>query len=201
MTLAWGEIYNVVVRGCWAIFFVVWTAGAVYNLLKGPPTEQRRLGLSAWVVGIALIVAARILVPRAVWAELTLDAALVRGAGVVLLVLSTLFTVWARLILGTMWSSLAVIKHKHQLRTTGPYAITRHPIYTGILGMLLGTMLMSDLGVWVFYFAVAVVLLTIKASVEERLLLEQFGGTYRDYQHRVAQLIPNPLHLGRERST
>ena len=34
------------------------------------------------------------------------------------------------------------------LRTDGPYAITRHPIYTGLLGMLLGTALLGGLGQW-----------------------------------------------------
>jgi protein-S-isoprenylcysteine O-methyltransferase Ste14 len=48
------------------------------------------------------------------------------------------------------------------LRTEGPYAVTRHPIYTGILGMLVGTALLSGLGYWAAVVAVAVAGLEVK---------------------------------------
>ena len=59
------------------------------------------------------------------------------GIGLVILLGSTVFTLWARFALGTMWTLDARLKEGHALRTDGPYRITRHPIYTGILGMLL----------------------------------------------------------------
>jgi protein-S-isoprenylcysteine O-methyltransferase Ste14 len=36
-----------------------------------------------------------------------------------------------------------VVKDDHVLRTDGPYGITRHPIYTGLLSMLAGTALIE----------------------------------------------------------
>jgi protein-S-isoprenylcysteine O-methyltransferase Ste14 len=42
-----------------------------------------------------------------------------------------------------MWSAAPAVKEGHQLRTTGPYAVTRHPIYTGIPGMMLGSGLLA----------------------------------------------------------
>jgi protein-S-isoprenylcysteine O-methyltransferase Ste14 len=104
----------------------VWAAGASYNALHAPPAERRHDGLNAWVVGIVLIVVGRTLVPQQLWADLTLDAAPLWVVGAAALVVSTLFTLWARLSLGTMWTSSAVIKMDHQPRTTGPHAITRH---------------------------------------------------------------------------
>jgi protein-S-isoprenylcysteine O-methyltransferase Ste14 len=53
------------------------------------------------------------------------------------------FTLWARFSLGTMWSVAPKVKGDHQLRTHGPYAVTRHPIYTGLLGMMLGATLLA----------------------------------------------------------
>ncbi|MGA2872801.1 MAG: hypothetical protein ABSF27_04345 [Candidatus Dormibacteria bacterium] len=48
--------------------------------------------------------------------------------GLMVLLASTGFTLWARFALGTMWRSHPTIKEQHALRTDGPYGITRHPI-------------------------------------------------------------------------
>jgi protein-S-isoprenylcysteine O-methyltransferase Ste14 len=78
----------------------------------------------------------------ALWSALAVHVTELQVIGVILLIAATLFTLWSRLVLGTMWSSAAAVKSDHQLRTGGPYRVTRHPIYTGILGMLAGTTLM-----------------------------------------------------------
>jgi protein-S-isoprenylcysteine O-methyltransferase Ste14 len=202
MTFSWDVLYTITVWGCWGIFCLMWAAGALYNVRHAPPAEQRRDGLNAWLVGIVLIVAARTLIPPQVLAALTFDALPLRVIGVALLLVSTLFTLWARLSLGLMWTSSAVIKRDHQMRTAGPYAVTRHPIYTGVLGMLVGTMLMSGLGVWIAYVIVGAAVLATKAAAEERLLVEQFGDRYRVYQGRVTALVPGlgRLHPGHWRT-
>lgn len=110
--------------------------------------------------------------------------------GAACLIIFTGFTLWARWSLGTMWSSSPEIKVDHQLRIDGPYRITRHPIYTGLIGMLLGTLLISEVGAWILYFPIVVVALIIKVSSEERLLKETFGEQYVQYQQRVPQLVP-----------
>ncbi|HTO72805.1 MAG TPA: isoprenylcysteine carboxylmethyltransferase family protein, partial [Gemmatimonadales bacterium] len=51
------------------------------------------------------------------------------------------FAVWARITLGTMWSGRVTLKEDHALIRRGPYALVRHPIYTGLLLALLGTAL------------------------------------------------------------
>ena len=58
-----------------------------------------------------------------------------------------------------MWSAAPAVKEGHQLRTSGPYAITRHPIYTGLLGMLLGTLLAAGAGPWIVPFPIALILI------------------------------------------
>jgi protein-S-isoprenylcysteine O-methyltransferase Ste14 len=49
------------------------------------------------------------------------------------------FTVWARIALGRNWSAEVTFKQDHELVETGPYALVRNPIYTGLLLMALGT--------------------------------------------------------------
>jgi hypothetical protein len=51
--------------------------------------------------------------------------------------------VWARRQLGKQWSPGITEKVGHQLVRSGPYRFIRHPIYTAMLGMYLGTALVS----------------------------------------------------------
>jgi protein-S-isoprenylcysteine O-methyltransferase Ste14 len=101
-----------------------------------------------------------------------------------------LFTVWARLHLGRNWSGSVTIKREHELVTSGPYALVRHPIYTGLLVALLGSTL--ALGDWraVLAFALASGALWRKLRVEEDWMRQQFGDAYQAYSQSVAALIP-----------
>jgi protein-S-isoprenylcysteine O-methyltransferase Ste14 len=84
------------------------------------------------------------------------------------------------------------------LWTEGPYAITRHPIYTGILGMFVGTALLSGLGYWTAVVAVAVVALEVKIHHEEQLMAASFPRDYPAYRRRVPRLIPGLGRLRRQ---
>jgi protein-S-isoprenylcysteine O-methyltransferase Ste14 len=95
-----------------------------------------------------------------------------------------------------MWSSRVVVRQEHALRTTGPYAITRHPIYTGMLTMFAGTALALGFGRWTFLFLILTVGLSVKARIEERLLSSAFPTRYAEYRRRVPALIPRPRLRG-----
>ena len=100
------------------------------------------------------------------------------------------FTVWARRALGTNWSGMPTIKQDHELITRGPYAVVRHPIYTGLLVAIFGSCL-AEGHVWsVVFFAMAVVLLIVKLETEEAILTREFPDAYPDYQQRTKALIP-----------
>jgi protein-S-isoprenylcysteine O-methyltransferase Ste14 len=81
----------------------------------------------------------------------------------------------------------------HELRTSGPYAVTRHPIYTAIIAMLAGTALTQGLGRWAALTVVVALVLGLKARAEERLLMRQFPLQYGRYRRRVPRLVPRPL--------
>ncbi|HYZ36446.1 MAG TPA: isoprenylcysteine carboxylmethyltransferase family protein [Pseudonocardiaceae bacterium] len=175
---------------CWGLFAVVWLAGAIYNSRRAPGARQRSAAVSPWLVGTAAVLMLTQLVPAHFWRPITADARWLALPGATLLTACTAFTVWARLALGTMWTSAAVIKDDHVLRTDGPYGVTRHPIYTGLLGMLAGTALVEGLGRWVAFFAVGVVLIGMKIRAEEELLERAFGAVYDQYRQRVPRLVP-----------
>lgn len=189
---------DVVVAACWAFVVSVWIAGAVYNARRGPAVERRSRANSMWVIGAALVWITFRWVPSHDWNAVSTRANAVATVGLVLLVVFTVFTVWARVALGTMWSTQAVTKSHHELRTNGPYAITRHPIYTGLVGMLLGTALAVGLGVWTMLFVLGLFVAELKIHAEERLLGDVFPTAYADYRRKVPQLVPG-LRLGRVR--
>ena len=111
-------------------------------------------------------------------------------AGAALAAAGMLFTVWARGHLGRNWSGIVTVKNDHKLITSGPYALVRHPIYTGLLLAFVGSALAR--GEWrgLVAFVIALLALWRKLRIEERWMQEHFGEQYRAYMQRVAALVP-----------
>ncbi len=192
-------IYWIILIVCWGGLGLFWAIGWVYNLWKAPVVQRRTTFLPLWILSIALVWLASIFLRHNALAFMTFTAPWLQLTGAVLLISATVFTFWARWVLGTMWAAVAEIKEGHQLRTEGPYRITRHPIYTGLIGMLLGSLFIGGFGVWVLYFIVGLIAVIIKAISEERLLKETFGEQYTQYQQRVPRLIPGKQLLTKQR--
>jgi protein-S-isoprenylcysteine O-methyltransferase Ste14 len=100
------------------------------------------------------------------------------------------FAAWARIHIGRFWSSAVVLKAGHALIRGGPYALTRHPIYTGLLLAVTGTVLARDSIAGLLGWALVLAGFVVKLRQEERLLLEHFGPAYQAYQAEVPALIP-----------
>jgi len=111
-------------------------------------------------------------------------------AGVALTAGGLLFTVWARIKIGRNWSGIVTIKEGHELITSGPYAIVRHPIYTGLLLAFVGSALARAEWRGILAVVIAGWALWRKLRFEERWLREQFGESYQAYSQRVATLVP-----------
>jgi protein-S-isoprenylcysteine O-methyltransferase Ste14 len=93
--------------------------------------------------------------------------------------------------LGKQWQVKAGIIEHHQLITNGPYAIVRHPIYTGILGMLMVTGLaMTTFQVFVYASIMSIIGTLLRIQKEEILLYEQFGEKFEKYAASVPTLFP-----------
>jgi len=175
---------------CWLVVVVVWLVTANYNETRAP-AERRRSWYGTGAVPVAIIfVLVRGLVPHADWQPVTFYAPWVRFTGLAILLAATALTLWARFALGLMWSAVPAVKEGHQLRTSGPYAITRHPIYTGLLGMMLGSLLVAGAGPWIVPFPVALILIEFKIRIEERFMTAEFPNEYPRYRKRVPQLVP-----------
>jgi protein-S-isoprenylcysteine O-methyltransferase Ste14 len=157
-------------------------------------TAERKSWLSslphriAFGLGIMLLAFAQW--PRPLNQALTPQADWVRAIGVVICVSGLLVTLWARRTLAGNWSSNVTFKQGHELIKTGPYRFVRHPIYTGLLVMFLGTAV--DIGLLRCWLGLLVmgIGLWIKLKQEEALMLRHFPDTYPAYQKQVKALVP-----------
>jgi protein-S-isoprenylcysteine O-methyltransferase Ste14 len=101
------------------------------------------------------------------------------------------FCWWARVTLGTLWSSNVTRKEDHRVVDTGPYALVRHPIYTGVILAAFATALAK--GTVLGFAGVAIFALSfyVKGRLEEQFLRKELGTeAYDAYRARVPMLIP-----------
>ena len=110
--------------------------------------------------------------------------------GAAVTIAGLLFAIWARNHLGRNWSRSVTIKQGHELITTGPYALVRHPIYTGILAGFLGTAIAISQVRGLVAFVLVFLVFWVKLRMEERWMCSQFGETYATYAHHTAALVP-----------
>jgi len=111
-------------------------------------------------------------------------------AGMALILAGLSWSVWARVHLGRNWSGAVSVKEGHELIRSGPYAYTRHPIYTGVLTALLGTALASGTVRAALGMAIITAGFVGKLRLEERFMRETFPGEYLRYSAQVPALIP-----------
>ncbi|CAN5478429.1 protein-S-isoprenylcysteine O-methyltransferase [soil metagenome] len=93
--------------------------------------------------------------------------------------------------LGRQWSLAARLTVDHKLVKSGVYGLVRHPIYTAMLGMLVGTGIAFSN--WVGILAGVVVFIAgtkIRTIYEERLLAGAFGEEFTEWKAKVPGLIP-----------
>lgn len=100
------------------------------------------------------------------------------------------FAIWARIHLGQYWSGNVTLKAGHRLIRTGPYAIVRHPIYTGLLLAMLGTAVAVDEYRGVLAMVIALQAHIRKLYLEEKWLTEEFRAEYDAYRRDVKALVP-----------
>lgn len=112
------------------------------------------------------------------------------AAGLALHVGSFALAVWARRHLGRHWSGAITEKVGHELVRSGPYRLVRHPIYSAMFGMTIGTALVS--GEWHALVGVALLVIAYarKIALEERNLEGVFGAAWEDYRRHSRALVP-----------
>ena len=118
------------------------------------------------------------------------DAMIYRWIGLLMTMAGVAFAIWARVILGRNWSGFVTVKQNHELIRTGPYALVRHPIYTGLTFAVLGTTIF-DGHIKIIILVIAMVSVLIhKMKMEEQFMSAQFGSEYASYRQKTKALVP-----------
>ena len=112
-----------------------------------------------------------------------------KGAGVILVFAGAFLIVQAARALGSGLTPFPKPADEGQLVEHGPFAVVRHPVYTG--GILFATGISLALSPWALVAtAVLAVVWALKARVEERFLAERYPA-YADYRARTRyRLVP-----------
>jgi protein-S-isoprenylcysteine O-methyltransferase Ste14 len=184
------DISSHIVIVCWMIFVFVWLVSAFRT--KRTVEKQNLLSALAHRIPVGLGWWMLILPDRSgfLTGQILPRTALSQIVGVAICIYGLMFTLWARRTLAGNWSSDVTFKRDHELIRTGPYRLVRHPIYTGILVMCLGTAIHIGQLRGVFSLLLVAIGFWIKLSQEERLLLRHFPDTYPVYQREVKALVP-----------
>ena len=180
---------------CWLIF------AAAFIFRAKPPATKESKREPASITGIALQAASYGVawgVHRQYFTPITGMSERAEMVVAVLTILVASLSVWMVVAavrrLGKEWSLTARLVEGHRLVTGGPYRLVRNPIYTGMLGMLLATALVtSHLVALVLALTIFIVGTHIRVRSEEKLLREAFGAEFEAYARKVPAIIPRPF--------
>lgn len=113
------------------------------------------------------------------------------AVGMVMLVFSLVWHIWAKLNIGFMWSDGIEIKQEHKLITHGAYGIARHPMYASLLMWCWGASLVTFN--WIALLIVTCLflpLMILRARAEEKNLVLK-NSDYQLYQNNVRMVLPS----------
>lgn len=115
------------------------------------------------------------------------------ATGLAIQLASAMLAIWARKHLGRNWSGKITAKVDHQLVRSGPYRLVRHPIYSAMLGMFLGTAIVSGALHGLLGLLIISAAYIRKIRLEETYLRGTFGAEYDNYRRKSWAVIPGLL--------
>jgi protein-S-isoprenylcysteine O-methyltransferase Ste14 len=166
----------------WIVFWIYWLASAATS------KTSVRGGWRTRLTGVSVV--AVIVIANAFRGDgLAVHSVVLAAIGAALFVGGIALAVWARLHLGRNWGMPMTQRAEPVLVTSGPYRFVRHPIYSGLLTAMLGTVLVNNL-LGLTVVAVLIAYFYYCGTVEERNLATTFPAAYPQYRGRTKMLIP-----------
>jgi protein-S-isoprenylcysteine O-methyltransferase Ste14 len=183
-----------IIAGCWVAFIGYWiisSIGVKRDISVSPWTRLWwvRIAIASVIIGLFWDRSPGGKLTREMFATNPyLGLGIFAPIGAVLAVAGTALAIWARMHLGRNWSSRPALKEGHELVTSGPYRIIRHPIYTGVILATLGSTIVSP--TWLVMFFIITALFIWRVHTEERLMMQQFPDQYPAYKKNTWALVP-----------
>ena len=137
-----------------------------------------------WVAGQGVIAVAFVLSP---WSRHGVPAATI---GVAVSVAGAVVAVSAFRALGPALTPTPVPREASRLQTRGIYGWIRHPIYTGLLTIMLGLLVVAGTAIGVLWWLVAIAFFVAKSRWEDRLLRERYGDDWERWARTTGALLP-----------
>jgi len=137
------------------------------------------VALASGAIALELLSGGRVATPRVVTA-----------CGVALLAAGVGLHLVARRHLGAQWASDVTVLARHQLVTSGPYAVVRHPLYLAVALMAFGTVLAHPSAATGCLAVGLAGGITLKIAAEERALGTALGERHARYAARVPTVVP-----------
>jgi protein-S-isoprenylcysteine O-methyltransferase Ste14 len=98
--------------------------------------------------------------------------------------------IWAFKVLGDNYSQDIAIKKEHQLVTSGPFKIIRHPQYLSQILMDIGGAAATLSFILTPLALIQIPFLFMRASFEDKLLEKHFCDHFRSYKKKSGQIFP-----------
>jgi len=185
-------IFHRIILALWLVFAVYWAISAI--------SAKRSVGKATWWWHLVIRLAIAVLIVLGVQFPAIRHALqtalrqhptdiLVQASGTLLVGLGIAFAIVARVYIGRNWGMPMTRKENPELVTGGPYSFVRHPIYTGILIALLGSVIGYGL-IWLPALPLLAPYFIYSARREEALMGEQFPEQYPAYMQRTKMLLP-----------
>jgi protein-S-isoprenylcysteine O-methyltransferase Ste14 len=187
-------ISSSVVTICWIVLLLYWLVSSFFVKRSAIPRGRW------WIIWRVAVVVIVILINRLDASGSPYFVSLFRLffqssfslviPGSVLTILGLLGAIWARAYLGRNWSGYATYKEHQELVTTGPYRFVRHPIYTSMMLMFIGTILDYGALLISIILVIGAISFILRAKKEEEIMIKLFGKQYTDYMKRTKRWIP-----------
>jgi protein-S-isoprenylcysteine O-methyltransferase Ste14 len=175
----------------WLSLGVIWAIGAILTkrTARVQTTLSRLIQGALAAAGFLLLLQPDIGIGPLDWRFLP-ESAGAAYTGLTLTICGAALAVSARVFLGRNWSAMVTIKQDHEIIRRGPYALVRHPMYSGFLLAMLGTALAMGEVRGLLAIGSAFLGFWLKLRTEEQFLTEQFGAQYIRYRQETKALIP-----------
>ena len=181
---------NLIILLSWVAFLLYWGISAIIN----KPTNGKR----NWAAVILMVIAAVGLflllrhtpIPKNINNLLWQRKLPLSILAVALVLIGLFILIWARSTLGANWNANVETKEWQALVQKGPYAKVRHPMYTGLVTMVLGSALSYGRMLGVVILVIFIVGFCLKALQEESILTKRYGNAYKEYRAKTKAFIP-----------
>ena len=180
------QIAVIIFKSTWGLLFLIAMLAQILFANK----SKRKAGLIAnLLVIIPFVVVLGLFYLERYFGSVYMSTPVTWIAGATLVGLGTVGYIISHFYLRSNWSLFASIKEGQKLITNGPYRLVRHPMYSSMTVIVLGSGLLISNSLILLFTPVVIIVYYIRSKKEETLLRAEFPE-YNEYSRKTKMLIP-----------